>query len=115
MSGEDEPACKPGSVPRSLAAVTIHLRSLLPTTFDAHASRNLPGHSGGQPSNVSATPKGLLGLAPGGVCLAIPVTWDAGGLLHRRFTLTCLAAGGLFSVALSRESPRIAVSNHPAL
>ncbi len=28
------------------------------------------------------------GLAPGGVYLAIPVTRDAGGLLHHRFTLT---------------------------
>jgi len=30
----------------------------------------------------------LLGLAPDGVCLAGPVTWTAGGLLHHRFTLT---------------------------
>ena len=29
----------------------------------------------------------LSGLAPGGVCRATPVTWGAGGLLHRRFTL----------------------------
>jgi len=29
----------------------------------------------------------LLGLAPGGVCLAADITADAGGLLHRRFTL----------------------------
>ena len=56
-----------------------------------------------------------LGLAPGGVYRAVPVTRDAGGLLHHRFTLTPLARGGLFSVALSRGSPRVAVSNHPAL
>jgi hypothetical protein len=30
----------------------------------------------------------LLGLAPGGVCLAADITADAGGLLHHRFTLT---------------------------
>lgn len=30
----------------------------------------------------------LFGLAPGGVYLAGPVTRSAGGLLHRRFTLT---------------------------
>jgi hypothetical protein len=30
----------------------------------------------------------LSGLAPGGVYRAAPVTWGAGGLLHRRFTLT---------------------------
>src|SRR3954451_24945964 len=38
-----------------------------------------------------------------------------GGLLHRRFTLASARAGGLFSVALSRGSPRVAVSDHPAL
>jgi hypothetical protein len=60
-------------------------------------------------------------LAPGGVYLATPVTWDAGALLPHRFTLTCVSipknrtAGGLFSVALSRESPRVAVNNRPAL
>ena len=57
----------------------------------------------------------LSGLAPGGVYLAAPVTWGAGGLLHHRFTLTCASAGGLLSVALSRGSPRVAVSHHPAL
>src|SRR5450756_886827 len=30
----------------------------------------------------------LSDLAPGGVYLATPVTWSAGGLLHHRFTLT---------------------------
>src|SRR5258705_109192 len=33
-----------------------------------------------------------------------------GALLPHRFTLTCLATGGLLSVALSCESPRLAVS-----
>ena len=33
-------------------------------------------------------PAPLLGLAPDGVCLAGPVTWAAGGLLHHPFTLT---------------------------
>jgi len=31
----------------------------------------------------------LLGLAPGGVCLAGDITATADGLLHHRFTLTC--------------------------
>jgi len=44
----------------------------------------------------------MLGLAPGGVCLAEPVTWPAGGLLHHRFTLAGLA-GALLSVALFRR------------
>ena len=62
---------------------------------------------------------GLLDLAPGGVCLAGPVARTAGGLLHHRFTLACPLpeepAGGLFSVALSRGSPRVGVTHHLAL
>ncbi|GGU77749.1 hypothetical protein GCM10010260_07680 [Streptomyces filipinensis] len=55
-------------------------------------------------------------LAPGGVYLAAQVTLGTGGLLHHRFTLTeDEVPGGLLSVALSRGSPRVAVSHHPAL
>ena len=57
----------------------------------------------------------LLDLAPGGVCRATPVARSAGALLPHRFTLAAPKAGGLFSVALSCESPRLAVSQHPAL
>ena len=59
----------------------------------------------------------LLDLAPGGVCRAVTVTRHAGGLLHHRFTLAVGAStgGGLFSVALSRGSPRVGVTHHPAL
>ncbi len=59
----------------------------------------------------------LLDLAPGGVYLATGVTSDAGALLPHRFTLTGAAnsPGGLFSVALSCESPRLAVSQHLVL
>src|SRR4051812_39718194 len=114
--GADEQACKPDPVPRRLAArgsATIHLGPPLPT-----GSSDLPAGSGGPPSNACAAPGGEpLGLAPGGVYRAAPVTRGAGGLLHHRFTLTSrfAAGGGLFSVALSRGSPRVAVDNHPAL
>src|SRR3954447_16664701 len=76
-------ACRPGSVRRSVA--TIHLRAPLPPP-----SSGLPAHSGGPPSNVRASgaSTGLLDLAPGGVCRAGRVAPAAGGLLHRRFTLT---------------------------
>ena len=66
----------------------------------------------------------LLDLAPDGVCRAAPVARGAGALLPHRFTLTCArprhrsasrAIGGLFSVALSCGSPRLAASQHPAL
>ena len=73
----------------------------------------------------------LLGLAPDGVCLADPVTWAAGGLLHHRFTLTARhkypargtrtphgaqdRSGDLLSVALAVESPRLGVTQHRAL
>lgn len=63
----------------------------------------------------------LSDLAPGGVCRAAEVTPGAGGPLPHRFTLTAgehsgaLTNGGLFSVALSRGSPRVGVTDHPAL
>jgi hypothetical protein len=60
----------------------------------------------------------LSDLAPGGVCQAARVTPGAGGPLPHRFTLTDhdpkAATGGLFSVALSRGSPRVGVTDHPA-
>ena len=107
-----------GFCPGRLAALpraAIHLGLPLPA-----GSSGLPADSGGQPSNVCAgrrlTAAVLLDLAPGGVYRATPVTRGAGGLLHHRFTLTSAeAAGGLFSVALSRGSPRVAVNHHPAL
>ena len=66
-------------------AATIHLGTPLPG-----ASSGLPAGSGEQPSGAcaAAPPYGILGLAPGGVCLAIPVTRNAGALLPHRFTLT---------------------------
>src|SRR6266516_3421891 len=93
----------------------IHLGLPLPA-----GSSGLPAGSGGPPSitcaNRLVSQSTLLDLAPGGVYLAAPVTRNAGGLLHRRFTLTdsldLPTLGGLFSVALSRGSPRVAVSNH---
>ena len=44
-------------------------------------------------------------LAPSGVYIANCIAAVTGGLLHRRFTLTNIAVGGLLSVALI---PRIA-------
>jgi hypothetical protein len=71
---------------RSPVAV-IHLGVPLPT-----CSCGLPADSGEQPSNACAGPHlavvALLGLAPGGVYRATPVTRGAGGLLPHRFTLT---------------------------
>jgi len=61
-------------------------------------------------------PRSRTGLAPGGVCRAPLVTEQA---VRSYRTVSPLprteARGGLFSVALSFESPRLAVSQHPAL
>ena len=115
ICGTDELACKPDPVPGCLAAVP----------FGGHPSR--PAVAGGLQRPTRRLGRAALerlrrhrercplGLAPGGVYRATPVTRGAGGLLHHRFTLTPLARGGLFSVALSRGSPRVAVGNHPAL
>ena len=56
----------------------IHLGCRLPVT-----SCDLPGDSGGSPSNAP-----LFGLAPGGVYQASPVTRGTGALLPHLFTLT---------------------------
>ena len=72
--------------PKSSAAA-IHLRLPLPT-----GSCGLPADSDEQPSNACAgrplARSTFLGLAPGGVYQATPVTRGAGELLPHRFTLT---------------------------
>jgi hypothetical protein len=81
--------------------------------------RRLPAGSSGLPGGVcgrAVLP--LSGLAPGGVCRAARVAPGAGALLPHRFTLACAghpAIGGLLSVALSCGSPRLGVTQHPAL
>src|SRR5260370_10593188 len=78
--------------------------------------RRLPAGSSSPPGGVygrAVLP--LSGLAPGGVCLAIPFAPDAGELLPHRFTLACatvVAIGGLFSFALVRGAPPLAVVPH---
>ena len=105
---EDAPekACKPGSVSWACARATI-----------ISLGRRLPGVSSGLTREPRAGhPNALLfGLAPGGVCQAGAVTRAAGELLPHRFTLTALAGGGLFSVALSVGLPPLGVTQHPAL
>ncbi len=56
----------------------------------------------------------LLDLAPGGVYPAAAVARSA-VRSYRTFSPLPTRAGGLFSVALSCESPRLVVSQHPAL
>src|SRR3712207_2011321 len=113
----DESACTPGSVPGCLAAsrwAAIHLGLPLPA-----GSSGLPAGSGGQPSNACAGRR----IAPPSLSTLLRVGFTEP---HRspgvRWSLTppfhpCQrrTAGGLFSVALSRGSPRVAVGDHPAL
>jgi hypothetical protein len=111
-----ESACRPGSV-RPLARADGH-----PSTTAVADSllRSTREHRAGRPQALARAcflgTRALLDLAPGGVYQAARVTPGAGGLLHHRFTLTSgQAGGGLFSVALSRGSPRVGVTDHPAL
>ena len=91
-----------------------------------HLGRQLPGGSSGLPGNIGRAVRYLLDLAPDGVYRATPVARGTGALLPHRCTLTCgvlfgteaphcAPIGGLFSVALSCESPRLGVTQHPAL
>jgi hypothetical protein len=80
-----------------------------------HLGLPLPTGSSGLPAGIGrATLERLrkhrercpLGLAPGGVYRAVPVTRDAGGLLHHRFTLTPLTAGrSVFCGTFPRVTP----------
>src|SRR5215208_248741 len=90
------------------------------------ASRRLGGHPSGRSTwgcrlAAAAGPADpRFDLAPGGVYRAARVTPGAGALLPHRFTLACGSRrrepiGGLFSVALSCGSPRLASRQHPAL
>ena len=114
----EEPACKPVSVPGPSARVAaIHLGPSLPP-----ASCGPPGSSTGPVSAPAALPRravrSLFDLAPGGVCLAgrSPGRWCAlTAPFHPYRWRLDGASGGLFSVALSCGSPRLAVSQHPAL
>ncbi len=112
----DESACTPGSVNARLAALrwaTIHLGLPSPA-----GSSGLPAGSGGQPSNACAgTRRPLLTLLRVGFT---EPSRSPGMLVVSYTTVSPLPPepkpdGGLFSVALSRGSPRVAVSNHPAL
>ena len=102
------------AVSRVLFPPSVTLRGAMIITLGRQlpaASSDLPGSSGGPPSNAP-----LCGLAPDGVCRASPVTRGTGELLPRLFTLAPRKArGGMFSVALSLGSPPVAVSDHPAL
>ena len=104
--GTSRPISRILSRPKSRAI--IHLGLPLPT-----ASCDLPANI--ERAARSHRPCGPLGLAPGGVYQAVMVTHGAGGLLHHRFTLTRIAPGGLFSVALSRGLPRVGVTHRLAL
>ena len=95
-------------------AATIHLRPVLPRTFELTLVRPTRWHQASS-LQTSTRPFGLLGLAPGGVYLATRLTPGAGGLLHHLFTLTLDPQGGLFSVALVRGSPQVGVTHHRAL
>ena len=105
----DESACTPDSV-RDLA---VRWRPSISAGGCPTALAAYPGSNG----RVTLP---LLGLAPDGVYRSIRVAPDAGALLPHRFTLTCapaeaIAIGGLLSVALSCGSPRLGVTQHPAL
>jgi hypothetical protein len=109
-----EPACRPGSVP-PLARGGGHPSG---TAVADSLVRSTREHRAGRPRSLAQGTIGSpLDLAPGGVYRAAAVTCGAGGLLHHRFTLTLASRrqGGLFSVALSRGSPRVGVTDHPAL
>jgi hypothetical protein len=115
--GKGEPACRPGSVHPPKRADGHPSR----TAVAGSLVRSTRKHRAGSPRTLAqaGAVAGVrpLDLAPGGVYLAVAVACDAGGLLHHPFTLTLQPKlkGGLLSVALSRGSPRVGVTDHPAV
>jgi hypothetical protein len=80
-----EPACRPGSV-LPLARGGDHPSR---TAVADSLVRSTREHRAGRPRSLAQGTAGSpLDLAPGGVYRAAAVTCCAGGLLHRRFTLT---------------------------
>ena len=102
-----EPPCKPGSV--------SPIRYLL--GGDGHSSRTGVAAGLQQATRERGGPPHCSPMCPcsGWGLPCRPCHHGRGALLPHRFTLTGNVSGGLFSVALSRESPRLAVSQHPAL
>ena len=116
----DESAYRPGSVVALLRRATIHLRLPLPT-----ASSGLPAGSGGPPSNACAVhqpkPADLLTLLQVGFTeprespRPLVVSYTTVSPLLPRTPTNRRPESGLFSVALSRGSPRVGVTHHLAL
>ena len=81
-----------------------------------HLGDLLPGRSSTLPAARTrrAASRCLFGLAGGGVCRAVTVTRDA-VRSYRTFSPLPSIEGGMFSVALSLGSLRVAVSDHRAL
>ena len=108
-----EPVCKPGSV-------RAPGRAGRPSIYDVRCRTPpavYPRARTGRPRTLAQAPRdALLDLAPGGVYRAARVTPERWWALTPPFHpyRGCLR-GGLFSVALSRGSPRVGVANHPAL
>ena len=103
------------------AARIIHLGDTLPCR--SSTLTRVPGASKLVPSNGPSSTAPLFKLAPGRACLAAGRPAVARGLLPHDFTLACagerrsarLAIGGVISVALSLGSPRVGVTDFPAL
>src|SRR5215216_4289785 len=98
----DEPADKPDSV---IIAVGDRRSSIC----DRCCQRPGAIYQETRASSPQAFPRTYLvrpfDLAPGGVYRATPVTWGAGGLLHRRFTLTPYPERFVFCGTVPRVTP----------
>src|SRR4029453_15549871 len=113
MQGES--ACKPASVPPG------GVPGWRPSIWDRRCRRPRAVHQGTRPGQPPR-PRRRGRCVPYSTLLRVGFAKPAGhpaagALLPHRFTLAgpLARAGGLFSVALSCGSPRLAVSQHPAL
>jgi hypothetical protein len=117
-------ACKPRSVPRRQPV--YGLTAFIPRAcgwaiislgrrVTARLKQPTRGSEGTSRPLDPEGPSPLLGLAPGGGCLAAAIAGRAGGLLRHLFTLTPACAGAVCFCGPVRGSPRPGVARHRAL
>jgi len=102
-----------GSVPRPLPRAAM----VIPLGARCRAARATNLEPGVDAGHVGGKPALRFGLAPGGFAVPLPSP-ESGVFYHAVSPLpdhaVARAPGGLFSVALSFESSRLAVNQHPA-
>jgi len=117
-----ERASRPISRVLSVPRCSRPLRAAAPRRYGTaiHLRHRLPGTSSGTTRDTGRAAPGRRTVRPCSALLRAGFTWPAGhpaagGLLPHHFTVATVAGGCVLSVALSFGSPRLGVTQRPAL